>query len=130
MELSKAYNGSYKVLTNWVNLIMGCITTPYFFVLINGVPKRLIQPQRGLRQGCSLSLYLFILCTEVFSILISQAERRNLIKGLKFSKDLSINQLLFADDSLIFIRATIEDYSNLKNIFLLLCCCFSSDIQL
>lgn len=53
----------------------------------------------------------------MFSNLITQAERKKLIKGLKFSKDLSVNHLLFTDDSLIFTRATIEDCSNLKIIF-------------
>lgn len=33
---------------NWVQLIMGCIATSFFSVLINGVPKGLIQLQRGL----------------------------------------------------------------------------------
>ena len=101
----------------FVELIMRCISTSSFSVLINGVAKGLIQPQRGLRQGCPLSPYLFILCAETFSNLLKQAEAQQLIHGIKFSKELSITHLLFADDSLIFTRATREDCTNLKEIF-------------
>ena len=48
---------------------------------------------------------------------MNQTERKNLIKGLHFSKELSINHLFFADDGLIFSRAIIEDCSNLKKFF-------------
>lgn len=101
----------------WVNLIMNCISTASFSVLINGVPTGLIYPQRGLRQGCPLSPYLFIICAEAFSNLIIQVERRKQIQGLSFSKNLSVSHLLFADDSLIFVRVSIEDCRNLKKIF-------------
>ncbi|KAK9214863.1 hypothetical protein WN944_006863 [Citrus x changshan-huyou] len=41
----------------------------------------------------------------------------SLLHGLKFSRDLSISHLLFADDSLIFTKATEEDCKNLKKLF-------------
>lgn len=96
---------------------MRCITTLSFSVLINGAAKGLIQPQRGLRQGCPLSPYLFTLCTKVFSNLLKQAETNQHIHGLKFNRELSISHLLFADDSLIFTRATTEDCTHLKALF-------------
>ncbi|KAH9755242.1 reverse transcriptase domain-containing protein [Citrus sinensis] len=101
----------------WVKLIMNCITTACFSVLINGVAKGLIHPQRGLRQGCPLSPYLFIMCVEVFSNLMVNAENQKLINGLKFSRDLSVTHLLFADDSLVFTKASINDCRNLRKIF-------------
>lgn len=101
----------------WVELIMRCITTTSFSVLINGAAKRLIQPQRGLRQGCHLSLYLFILCAEVFSSLLMQAENQNLIHGLRFGNNITISHLLFADDSLVFTKAKCADCKQLKAIF-------------
>ncbi|KAH9651249.1 reverse transcriptase domain-containing protein [Citrus sinensis] len=101
----------------WVSLVMNCISTASFSVLINRVPKGLITPQRGLRQGCPLSPYIFIMCAEVLSNLLVQAENRSLIQGLKFNRSLSVTHLLFADDSLVFARASSNDCRILKGIF-------------
>ena len=54
----------------WVHLVMNCITTTSLSILINGTATNLIHPQMGLRQGCPLSPYLFILCAEAFSNLL------------------------------------------------------------
>lgn len=102
----------------WVNLVMNCISTASFSVLINGVAKGLIHPQRGLRQGCPISPYLFIMCAEVFSNMMVQAENQNLIHSLRFSQEILVTRLLFADDHLVFSRASSFDYKNLKRVFL------------
>ncbi|KAH9734317.1 reverse transcriptase domain-containing protein [Citrus sinensis] len=100
----------------WISLIMRCISSVSFSVLINGAVKGLIKPQRGLRQGCPLSPYLFITCAEAFSSLLQQAEQQQLIHGLSFGSNLKISHLLFADDSLVFSRASMADCHNLKMI--------------
>lgn len=94
-----------------------CLIGKIFHTLINGAAKGLIQPQRGLRQGCPLSPYLFLICAEAFSSLLAQAEKQHLIHGLKLSKNVTISHLLFADDSLVFTRASTEDCKWLKAIF-------------
>ena len=88
-----------------------------FSVLINDVPKGLIQPQRGLRQGYPLSPYLFIMCAKAFSNLLIQVENQRLIHGLKFGNNITISHLLFADDNLISTRASMEDCTHFKAIF-------------
>lgn len=57
------------------------------------------------------------MCTEAFSSLLLQAEQQRLIHGLSFGKDIKISHLLFADDSLVFTRASVADCQNLKRIF-------------
>ncbi|KAK9209014.1 hypothetical protein WN944_001375 [Citrus x changshan-huyou] len=46
-----------------------------------------------------------------------EAEREKLIHGLKFDKQVTVSHLLFADDSLVLTKASVEDCRNLKVIF-------------
>ena len=53
---------------SWVALIMECICTMSYSILVNGEPKGLISPSRGLNQGDPLSLFFFFfsfLCRRV-----------------------------------------------------------------
>ncbi|MCH90195.1 retrotransposon protein putative unclassified, partial [Trifolium medium] len=100
-----------------INTILKCVSTVSFSILINGVPSNPFSPQRGLRQGDPLSPYLFIICANVFSELISKAQSQNLIHGAKISNGApEISHLLYADDSLLFCRANKEEVSVMQNI--------------
>ena len=48
----------------WIDLIMVCVRTVTYSILVNGEPKGLITPSRGLKQGNPLLPFLFLLCTE------------------------------------------------------------------
>ena len=64
----------------WVKLMMGCISTTTYSILINGESQGNIIPTRGLRQGDPLSPYLFLLCTEGFHGLLKKVENLGDIK--------------------------------------------------
>jgi exonuclease III len=70
----------------WVDLIMTCVRTVTYSVLINGRPFGHIRPSRGIRQGDPLSPYLFILCAEGLSTLIHKAKREGKITGIPVAK--------------------------------------------
>ncbi|KAL4281411.1 hypothetical protein GQ457_03G020580 [Hibiscus cannabinus] len=90
--------------SSWVCLILRCITTVSFTVRINGCLSQEFRPQRGLRQGDPLSPFLFLLCTQALSALLTVEQISGGLAGLCASRNgPRINHLLFADDSLIFI---------------------------
>jgi hypothetical protein len=101
----------------WVSLVMECITTVSYSVLIDGEPKGYIRPSRGIRQGDPLSPYLFLLYAEGLTALIRQAERMGHITGVSISRGgPRVSHLLFADDSLLFCQASIEASETLMRI--------------
>ena len=65
---------------------MVCVKTVTYSILVNGEPKGLIQPSRGLRQGDPLSPFLFLLCTEGLHGLINKAASNGDINGFKLCK--------------------------------------------
>ena len=55
-----------------VALFMSCMSSVSTSILFNGDNVDPIFPTRGIRQGDSLSLYLFILCMEVLGHIIEE----------------------------------------------------------
>jgi len=94
----------------WCALIMKCVTTVSYSVKINGKPKGHIVPSRGIKQGDPLSPYLFLLCAEGLSALIKKEVENGRLGGVAACRrGPKISHLFFADDSLIFCRASLEE---------------------
>jgi hypothetical protein len=101
--------------STWTRWIETCISSTSFSILINGSSFGMFSPGRGLRQGDLLSPFLFILGSEALSRLLLREEQNGKIRGMKIARNNpSIHHLLFADDLLIFGKASISEATTLK----------------
>ncbi|XP_050211481.1 uncharacterized protein LOC126661668 [Mercurialis annua] len=100
----------------WIKKIMNCLNSVQFSFLVEGQVKGNINPERGLRQGDPLSPYLFLICAQGLSSLLNSAIDNDLIRGLKFGDNCVVSHLFFADDSLIFTRANVNDCAVIRDI--------------
>ncbi|GAU35043.1 hypothetical protein TSUD_30090 [Trifolium subterraneum] len=113
----KATMESMNFPQTMVNTIMKCVSTVSFSILVNGTPTNTFFPKRGLRQGDPISPYLFIICADVLSALITKAQQSKLVHGVKVAPGApEITHLFFADDSLMFCRANKEETSQIRSI--------------
>ncbi|KAL0320306.1 UNVERIFIED_CONTAM: putative mitochondrial protein [Sesamum radiatum] len=131
VDVSKAYDrvewsflekvfGRLGFNHHFVSLIMSCVSSVSFSFLLNGEQFGFLRSDRGLRQGDPLSPYLFLLCAEAFCGMIRNKERNEIIQGIAVSRSVPrVSHLLFADDTLIFCRATPEAMLCLKRILTL-----------
>ena len=90
----------------WISIFYANIETA---VLNNGFATKWFKPSRGVRQGCPLSPYLFVLGVEILAAKIRQ---NSLVKGINlFGNEVKISQ--FADDTNLFCA----DVTSVENAF-------------
>ncbi|CAM8914180.1 unnamed protein product [Rhodiola kirilowii] len=101
----------------WVSRVMLCVNSVSYQVKVNNKLSKVIKPERGLRQGDPLSPYLFLFCTELLNFKLQKALANRIISGIQICRKAPIvTHLLFADDSIFFVRAEKEEINCLKNV--------------
>jgi Reverse transcriptase (RNA-dependent DNA polymerase) len=101
-----------------ITLILSCVTGSRFSIKLNGVAgDGFIMPGRGLRQGCPLSPYLFILSMEVLSRMLQGAQQMGDLKGIVLATGApALTHSMYADDLVLFGQAEEAELNVLKTI--------------
>jgi len=100
---------------HFIHLIHACISTPTFSILVNGEATAGFQSHRGIRQGCPLSPYLFIIAINELSILLQQQMQNDNLTRVTLGPGCPpIHSLFFADDLILCGRATIQDATTIQ----------------
>lgn len=87
---------------------MGCVCSKNFVVLISGSLSSFFRVFRGVRQGFSLSPYLFMLVAKALNILITKENQSQRINGFKITNLVTVTHILFVDDVFIFGSGGVE----------------------
>ena len=93
----------------------GCLSSSSFAILVNRNAKGWVKASRGLRQGDSLSPFLFTLKADVLSRLMFRADETGLTEGFLVGRDRTrVSLLRFANNTIFFSKASLEHLQNLK----------------
>jgi hypothetical protein len=96
---------------------MACVNSVRYQVRFNSKETDVFTPTRGLHQGDPLSPYLFLLCAKGLSSLLLYEEEVGGIEGVRVCRNApSVSHLLFADDSLILMRADMNNATSLQHV--------------
>lgn len=110
LEVVLSRMGFPELFTNWV---LACVSNPRFSLLINGKQTSWIEAKCGFRQGCPLSPYLFIICSELLSLAFEQLGG---LEGISLGVGAPpISHLLYADDIFIFSPGNVKKILQLVN---------------
>jgi hypothetical protein len=102
MLKSLKYLNFPEKIVNWIRTIYTNIET---CIINNGFTTEYLKPERGVRQGCPLSPYLFIITMEVFNRWV-----KDKMTGYELIDNLNNNYLInqFADDTSFAIQGDHE----------------------
>lgn len=98
----------------FITWITECISSPRFSIAINRELAGFFEGKKGLRQGDSISLYLFIILMEVLSLLLNKAEADGDFRLHPLCTSPKLTHLLFADDLLVFSDGSRVSTSGIK----------------
>eukprot|EP00253_Pinus_taeda_P035869 PITA_35869 len=118
----------YRVLTTFgfnqefINLIKAFLEKIWIAPMVNGRPADFFLATMGLRQGCPLSPFLYILMADSLSRKLTLEKQNGNLPGIRIVKEIDpMNHPLFADDSLLLGGASLRIADSFKIILKKFC---------
>ncbi|KAJ4730974.1 RNA-directed DNA polymerase (reverse transcriptase)-related family protein [Rhynchospora pubera] len=112
-----------NVPDKFIQLLVSSYSRAKITININGRGNDFITPTQGLRQGCPMSPYVFIMAMEVLSRLLQGAMRKNMIRGVKVAHTSPcITHAIYADDLILMgdtAEAEVQVFTSLLHKFAL-----------
>ena len=106
--MENAIVGSFNFGSSLISWIKLCYRNMESCVLNNGWASNYFIPERGVRQGCPLSPYIFILCAE---ILANKIRENKDIKGITVcGNEIKISQ--YADDTTMILDGSKKSFTS------------------
>ncbi|KAJ3701003.1 hypothetical protein LUZ61_004708 [Rhynchospora tenuis] len=104
-----------------INIVVSSYSRAQVTININGRGDGFLTPTQGLRQGCPMSPYVFIISMEILSRMLKGASQRGLVKGVKVAATGPvITHAIYADD-LVIMGATddteVQTITSIMQIF-------------
>lgn len=128
IDFSKAYDSinwdfleemlqGMNFCSTWRRWMRECISSASIFVLVNGSPSDDFNLQKGLRQGDSLSSFLFLIVAECLSLIIKKVVNLDVLKLVEIGKDKAhVTHLQYADDTIFVSLGSTENVKAIKHI--------------
>lgn len=93
---------------DWVTLVMQCVSTINFLVLVSRSSGKSFRPSRGLRHGDPFSPYLFLFVSEVLSCLFQCATDMGFLEEIQIGANgPHLTHLLFMRTLPTFLRPSV-----------------------
>jgi hypothetical protein len=102
---------------HFINLIHACISTPTFSVIINGQAYANFTSTRGVRQGCPISPYLFVLAINELSIQLQQALSQTTLNGITLGPNCPLFTLFCLLMTFLFVEMQLSRRVKQSGIF-------------
>lgn len=120
IDLEKAYDkvrwsfiedtlAAFRVPRMLSDLIMSCLRSSSMSLIWNGSVCNSFSPSRGVRQGCPLSPYIFVMCMERLAALIEARVGSREWKPIRVPRGgIGLIHIFYADDLILMCEASLE----------------------
>jgi hypothetical protein len=108
---------AFRFAEDWVRWIYGMTSSIFFSIIINGSPSKTFNPTHGIRQGDSLSLYLYIILAEGMERLLQKEVSGKKIQGIRLEEEVDpATHLHFVYNNLLMGVPTIKEGRSIRHV--------------